>query len=550
MRGLIIMRKNYNMNQVTLEFSTSYVPNENNTACFINDLVESLEINDPYVFGRPREYDLSAMLKLVLFAYTRSVFSSRKIAQLAEESLPARWLTQEMMPSYRTIARFRISTDLENMMSLGLDALTDYLRQKHLIDDVIFIDGTKLLADANKFTFVWKKNTIRFDTMNRKALLDLISELDEVYRTQELPEGSELSLDMVDEIITRISIRLNELEEEVEATKTVSPNPSKQERRQLKSQSNKLGKRRSKLVDHQEQLSTYGSRNSYSRTDTDSTFMRVKDDHMMNGQLKPAYNLQIATSNQFILGYDIYQNPTDTRTLVPFLSKMKLDTMSNKTIVADAGYGSESNYRYLEDNLSQHTALIPYGTMLKEKSRKWKTDESKVMNWQYYDKEDYYIDPQGVRFNFHAYRKQTDKNEFVREFKEYQAEKFDENQQVIEAALTKTKRIRKIRVNPSWEYFKAKQNELLGDSTTGKIYGRRKIDVETVFGMMKASLGFTRYHVRGLSKVKKETSILIMALNMMKLAASSGKEALKKYKKSISTDILFRILSKSIFFSL
>lgn len=78
---------------------------KNNTAWFIHELVEALQINDPYIFGRPRDYDLSMMLKLVLFAYTRSVFSSRKIEQLAEESLPARWLTQERVPTYRTIAR-------------------------------------------------------------------------------------------------------------------------------------------------------------------------------------------------------------------------------------------------------------------------------------------------------------------------------------------------------------------------------------------------------------------------------------------------------------
>lgn len=90
-----------------LEFSTSYEHKKENTAWFINELVEKLEISEHYLFGRPREYSLSMMLKLMLFAYTRSVFSSRKIEQLAEESLLARWLTQESQPTYRTIARFR-----------------------------------------------------------------------------------------------------------------------------------------------------------------------------------------------------------------------------------------------------------------------------------------------------------------------------------------------------------------------------------------------------------------------------------------------------------
>ncbi|MCT3580015.1 IS4/IS5 family transposase, partial [Levilactobacillus brevis] len=103
--------------------------------------------------------------------------------------------------------------------------------------------------------------------------------------------------------------------------------------------------------------------NSYSKTDHDATFMRVKEDPMQNGQLKPAYNLQIATSGQFITGYQLFQNPTDTRTLQPFIKHLQQHRTLGTTIVADAGYGSESNYRFLEDSLPEHTALIPYGTM-------------------------------------------------------------------------------------------------------------------------------------------------------------------------------------------
>ncbi len=193
-----------------------------------------------------------------------------------------------------------------------------------------------------------------------------------------------------------------------------------------------------------------------------------------------------------MLGYDIFQNPTDTKTLRPLIEKMKLADQSHRHIVADAGYGSESNYRYLEDELPHHTGLIPYGTMFKEQSKKWKTDELKVMNWTYQEKEDYYIDPKGVRFNFYTYRQKKDKDGFSRDIKEYQAEKLDENQKIIPAALTPKGSLRKVSVNPAWEYHKAKQKELLNSSDTGKIYERRKIDVETVFGFMKSCLGFTR----------------------------------------------------------
>ncbi|MEK0203716.1 transposase [Enterococcus faecium] len=234
------MYTNYNMNQLTLDLSTSFSPKENHVAVFINELVEALQINDPYLFGRPREYDLGAMMKVVLFAYTRETFTSRKIERLAEENLYARWLTQERVPTYRTIARFCVSNDVQELTNKGLDQLTEYLRARNLIDDALFIDGTKILADANKYSFVWKKNTIRFDQMNREKLLTMMTELKEAYALKQIPEGTTLTVDMIDELLTRMELRLDELENEVEATKRLSPNPAKQQRRTLKSQVRKL----------------------------------------------------------------------------------------------------------------------------------------------------------------------------------------------------------------------------------------------------------------------------------------------------------------------
>lgn len=287
----------------------------------------------------------------------------------------------------------------------------------------------------------------------------------------------------------------------------------------MKSQVRKLNIKREKLLGHQTQFSIYGTRNSYSKTDHDAIFIRIKEDPMKNDQLKPAYNLQIVIYNQFVSGYDVFQNPTDTKTLKPLLEKMKISQKSLHYLVADAGYGSESNYCYIEDELPQHTALILYGTMFKEQSKKWQTDDRKVMNWDYEPKEDFYIDPKGVQvqFNFHAYRQRTDADGFVRDFKEYQAEKTDANQAFIPEALTPKRNRRKITVNPSWEYHKEKQKESLSTPEIQKIYGRRKNDVETVFEFMKACLGFTRYTVQRLEKVRKQTSLLITVINMIKL---------------------------------
>ncbi|WP_048000899.1 IS1182 family transposase [Lactiplantibacillus herbarum] len=511
------MQNYYNMNQTTLSIALDYIPEENHPAQYINRLVENLKLKYEYQFGRPREYDLGAMLKLVLLAYSYGIFSSRKIEQFARENKPADWLVAGQFPSYRTICRFRISDELTTLTEDSLSQLTKFLRESGLIEDVSFIDGTKILADANKYSFVWKKNTIRFDKMNREKLIELLGELHAAKILGEIPAESDLTPELLDSMINKVEDHLMVLDQQVAATTKVSPNPAKQQRRTLKSQKRHLDEKRDKMREHQVQQSIYGSRNSYSKTDHDATFMRVKEDPMMNGQLKPAYNLQIATSNQFITGYQLFQNPTDTRTLKKFTQHLKRHHTLGSTIVADAGYGSESNYRYLEDHLSGHTALIPYGTMLKENSRKWKSDDRKVMNWDYHVQDDYFIDLNGVRFNFNTYRKRTDKYGFTRDFKEYVAEKYDENHVPIEAALTPKGNLRKVSVNEAWEYFKAKQRELLSAPKTGNIYAQRKIDVEPIFGKMKASLRFNRFSVRGLEKVTKEAGIVIMALNIMKL---------------------------------
>lgn len=120
------------MNQLTLDLSTSFSSKENHVAVFINDLVETLQINELYFFDRPREYDLGATMKLVLFAYTRENFTSHKIEHLAEK-LYARWLTQERIPTYRIIARFCVSNDIQKLTNKGLDQLTEYLRARNLM---------------------------------------------------------------------------------------------------------------------------------------------------------------------------------------------------------------------------------------------------------------------------------------------------------------------------------------------------------------------------------------------------------------------------------
>ena len=383
-----------------------------------------------------------------------------------------------------------------------------------MIDEASFIDGTKILANANKYSFVWKKRTIKYSELNVEKARQLIHEIKQAEVKINVDEEN-FDIEQLDTVIALLEQRIEVLNQRVSETAKVSPNPAKQERRHAKKYLHALDHCRQKHLEYQTQAQIAGQRNSYSKTDHDATFMCLKEDPMQNGQTKPAYNLQIMTNSQYVLGYGLMQNPTDTRTLIPFLHQLNQNGVLGREIVADAGYGSESNYKYIEDELPNCTALIPYSTMLNENSRKWRSDDRKVMNWEYHEADDYYIDPHGVRFNFKRYAYRNDKYKFRRDFRLYQAEKYDENHQVIPQALTPRGNTKYIMVNPQWEHFKAKARESLSNSNT---YSRRKYDVESVFGNLKAYLGFKRFMVRGLKKAKRQIGIALMALNMKKMA--------------------------------
>ena len=513
-KGYKTLESHYNINQLSLNIPTAYEPELNHSARYINQLVESLASRKPNIMGRPREYDPRMLLKLILLAYSYGIVSCRKIERFARENIVAMWLTQEHRPTYRTIARFVISQDLEEMIQSSFKEFHDYLKAQGMIDEASFIDGTKILANANKYSFVWKKRTIKYSELNGEKARKLLQEIKQAEVKINVAEDN-FDIDQLDTIIALLEQRIEELNQRVSETVKVSPNPAKQERRHAKKYLHALDHCRQKNLEYRTQIQIAGSRNSYSKTDHDATFMRLKEDPMRNGQTKPAYNLQVMTSSQYVLGYELMQNPTDTRTLIPFLNNLAQNEVLGREIVADAGYGSERNYKYIEDELPDCTALIPYSTMIKENSRKWRSDDRKVMNWEYHAADDYYVNPQGVRFNFKRYAYRNDQYKFHRDFKVYQAEKYDENHRIIPQALTPRGNTKYIMVNPQWEYFKSKARESLSNSDT---YSRRKYDVETVFGNLKAYLGFKRFTVRGLKKAKRQIGIALMALNMKKIA--------------------------------
>jgi hypothetical protein len=257
-----------------------------------------------------------------------------------------------------------------------------------------------------------------------------------------------------------------------------------------------------------------GKRNSYSKTDSDATFMRMKEDHMGNGQLKPGYNVQLGTENGFVVGYDLFPNPTDTRTLKPHLMRQaKRLGVKPKVVIADAGYGSEENYAYLENRRS--VAVIKYTMYQKEQSRKWKNDKFKTDNWEYNAKEKYYVCPNGRRLTFKETKVRKTHSGYPIQVERYECEscKYCRHKK----HCTKAKGNRAIERNERWLRLKRKAQRVLQDERYIDLRKQRSIEVETVFGHVKGNLCFRRFLLRGAAKASTEWGLLALGYNLKQI---------------------------------
>ncbi|PIC70807.1 transposase, partial [Sporosarcina sp. P17b] len=315
----------------------------------------------------------------------------------------------------------------------------------------------------------------------------------------------EIERESLDELSTaELSKVVEKLDETIQTyTEKINASEDVEERKQIRSLRKEPKQYRKQFQDfldrkqkYQHDMKIFGHRNSYSKTDRDATFMRMKDDYMKNGQLKPGYNVQIATEGQYTLAFDVYPNPTDTRTLIPFLDTIEQDFFElPQYIVADAGYGSEQNYGDVIEN-RKRVPLITYNHYRKEKKKKYKTDPFNTANWAYDETTDTFTCPNDRKLVFRYLSNRTDRYQFTRTMKVYECE--DCSSCPLRSFCTKAKEEnnRKLYVNEKWEQQKEYIREKLSDKKTGEIYGKRKIDVEPVFGFLKANLGFTRFSVR------------------------------------------------------
>lgn len=459
-------------------------------------------------------YHPKMMLKVVIYAYTQGIFSCRKIEKQLNENIIFIWLTGHQRPDFVTINRYR-SKYLVDILPEILTELIIYLNSNDIVDltDVIFIDGTKIKADANKNKVVWRKNVDRYkDKVNNRVnkMLEEIDGLDEEemkrYNKDKLPKCEENKEYKSEELVEAAQKFEKALEVDGRCAKTESGKKLRKTKNKLKEDSKKLKK-------YEEQENDLAGKNSMSKTDKDAPVMMSKQ-----GLLEPSYNPQVATNSEFIVGVVVSQNANDGTSLLPLLNNMQeMGLPIASRVVADAGYGHEENYKHFEDN--KITAFVKYPSLHAELSNEKRYNFHKT-RFKYDKENDIYICPMGKVLNFEEEKENTNKNGFKSKIRKYRCHECDNCSS--REQCTKSQNGRTIQRNERLIKQQKEARARLESDEGKKLYKKRAHEVETVFGEIKRNLKFRHFHLRGLKKVSAEMNLLCLAFNLGKLARLGG----------------------------
>lgn len=506
-----VVFKTYNPDQLSLlpPSLEELIPG-NHVVRLVRSVIDQLNIDDilkKYKGGGASSYHPKLMLKILVYGYLSNTYSSRKIEQAVQSNIHYMWLAGMETPDHNTINRFR-TEKLKGVLKEVFGQVVTLMVRQGLVDiKTIYVDGTKLEANANKYSFVWGKSIKRYKEGIKTQLEGLWKYAESIAKEELLDNDPTTYPELDAEQVSKTIASINEALKDKPIDKKV--------KQKLGYAKRNWPQNMAKYDEHEKIL---GDRNSYSKTDPDATFMRMKDDHMRNGQLKAGYNWQISTSDQYIVNYDIYHNPTDTLTLPHHLDQYKeLYGDSPEVAVADAGYGSEENYEYLESE--EIEAFVKYNYFHKEQKAKEKIKPKEAFRPQhlYYDeKGDYFVCPMGQKMIKKYEINPKTKSGFQQKYSVYQA------QNCLNCPLRgtchKSKNNRKIQFNWNLKRHKDKAREkLLSDK--GVVHRKqRPADVEAVFGNIKQNKKFTRFNLRGKDNVLIEAGLVALAHNLAKMA--------------------------------
>lgn len=453
--------------------------------------------------GRNTAASVREMTSLIIFGAMNQVFSSRKLEEAGNNDIRYMWLLSgKKSPDHTVISRFR-KEKLPQVMESLFSELMYYLYKLGETDyETVFIDGTKVEANANRYSFVWKKSI-------EKHLAKLQTKAAAFVNKLGIEEPA------TDELMVSLSamLRRDMAEKGLDWVSGRGRRKSEQQR-----QIEELEAMAAKWDEYEKHLSIMGEgRNSYSKTDPDATFMRMKEDHMRNGQLKAAYNVQLAVNSEYITGYEVFENRNDSGTLIPFLNALEiLHNRKYKSVTADAGYESHENYAALEE-CKQLSFIKPtnYETS-KKKTQKW---VGRYEDMDYDGETDSFTCKAGKTLSFTGKYTRKSATGFERVVSNYRCTDCAGCELRAKCSRAKDETTKDLGVCWEFELHRAQSRENI-TSEKGICYRmNRSIQVEGAFGVIKQDWGFRRFLLRGRQNILTELGIIAFAFNIKKLLA-------------------------------
>lgn len=493
----------------------------------LKSVIESLDLSGFKKLYHERgrsPYHPKMMLMVILYSYMNNVYSCRKIEKLLYRDIYYIWLSGYQKPDFATINRFRnrVKNEIRHIFTL----LVLILVEKGFVTlEVEYLDGTKIESKANKYTFVWRKSVER----NREKLLEKIRVLlQQINEQMAQDKAADVDpLELTPQTLCEISKEFKEALGSAPEAKTKEEKAAQRGKNKMFKELERHGE---KLAEYNSRLEQMEGRNSISKTDPSATFMRMKEDAMCNGQTKPGYNLQISSENQFITDFALFPNPTDTLTFIPFLGSFPgRYGRFPKRVVADSGYGSEENYRFMDE--AGIEGFVKYNRFHLEHRPRYKPDTFHPDSLYYNEEGDYYICPMGQRMSRTGTLQTRTEGGYISQSACYRAIRCKGCPLRCLCYKAKANQ-RTIRVNHRLNSYKRKACELLTSEEGIKERGRRCIEPEAVFGQMKSNMAYRRFRHMGKDKVVMDFTFFAIAFNIKKLCSMMRKVDKKGRKAS------------------
>jgi transposase len=484
---------------------------DNHLVRVVDKIINQIDLNPllaTYKGGGTSSFCPRMMLKVITYSYIEKIYTNRRIEKALRENINFMWLSGMSTPDHGTIYNFRSVRMKEVVGDIFSSVVEILIESGYVKAENLFVDGTKIEANANRYSYIWRKNVERHESMIKERVKNLLSHIDQLQKEEDAEYGTHnleeleghITAEKVEKLIDNINQKLSN------GTK------SKRLIADVKKLKNEYVPN---LRKYEQQKDMLQQRNSCSKTDRDATFFRMKEDHLGMSQLKPAYNVQIATEDQFILGYGIYQKAADTSVFIPFIDKVKTQLKEiPRNIIADAGYGSEENYDYIKNNSIGN--YIKYNNFDYEKTNEHKKKIFLSDHFEYNKKQDQYMCPAGQILDFNGTKRTKSENGYISNRRIYKSRCCD--QCPYKNSCCKGKNDRTIEISPKLIRFKNKVKQNLESETGKKLRSKRGVDVESVFGQIKHNNQFRRFYTRGLKNVNTEWGIMSIAHNIKKMA--------------------------------